>query len=94
MNVGFSFRGMRDVSQGELSWREEELACRSVCELFNDGRELLERKGCAGCEQFRGRETRKVYRNAQTFLTKHSYASWSISYQQPLHWQKRLHHPF
>jgi len=45
MNVGFSFRGMRDVSQGELSWREEELTRCSVRESFNNGQELLEGKG-------------------------------------------------
>ena len=48
------------MSQGELCWRKEELTCRSVCELLDDGGELLERKGSTGCERFRRRETRKV----------------------------------
>ena len=48
--------------QGDLCWREEELACRSVRESLDDGRELLERKGSTGCERFGGRETRTVMR--------------------------------
>ena len=35
-----------------------------------------------------------MYGNVQMLLTKHAYTSWLISYQQPSHRQKRLHHTF
>ena len=53
---------MKNVSQGNLCGREEELACRSVSESFNDRRELFDSKGCIRCEGFSGRETRKMMR--------------------------------